>query len=85
MCVVSLIETEKLLLEMMKIRLAEKRKAGEFAGKFGAITHFFGYEGRCGAPSNFDANYCFALGYSAALLALSGLTGYLASVRGLTK
>lgn len=82
---VSQIETEKLLVEMVKARLAEMKKAGAFAGKFSAITHFFGYEGRCGAPSNFDATYCYALGYNAAVLVLNGLSGYLSSVQNLTK
>ncbi|HMX94528.1 MAG TPA: diphosphate--fructose-6-phosphate 1-phosphotransferase [Elusimicrobiota bacterium] len=82
---VSQIETEKLLVEMVKKRLAEMKKAGSYDGKFAAITHFFGYEGRCGAPSNFDATYCYALGYNAAVLALNGLTGYLSSVQNLTK
>jgi pyrophosphate--fructose-6-phosphate 1-phosphotransferase len=82
---VALIETEKLLVEMVKIRLAEMKKAGTYDGKFNALTHFFGYEGRCGAPSNFDANYCYALGYNAASLALNGLTGYLSSIKNLTK
>lgn len=82
---VALIETEKLLVEMVKKRLGEMKKAGTYGGKFSAITHFFGYEGRCGAPSNFDANYCYALGYNAASLTLNGLTGYLSSVKNLTK
>ena len=82
---VSLIETEKLLVQMLEVRLAAKKKAGEYSGKFSAITHFFGYEGRCGAPSNFDANYCYALGFNAAVLALNGLSGYLSSVKKLMK
>jgi diphosphate-dependent phosphofructokinase len=82
---VALIETEKLMVEMVKARLAEKKKEGSYDGKFAAITHFFGYEGRCGAPSTFDANYCYALGYNAAALALNGLTGTLSSVKNLTK
>jgi pyrophosphate--fructose-6-phosphate 1-phosphotransferase len=82
---VSQIETERMLADMVKARLAERKKAGAYAGKFSAITHFFGYEGRCGAPSNFDANYCYALGYNAAALALNGLTGYLSSVRRLLR
>jgi pyrophosphate--fructose-6-phosphate 1-phosphotransferase len=82
---VSLIETEKLLIEMIHKKLSELRKQEKYKGKFSAITHFFGYEGRCGIPSNFDANYCYALGYNAAVLALNGLTGYLSSVRNLTK
>lgn len=82
---VSQIETEKLLIDMVKIKLAVLKNDGRFTGKFAAITHFFGYEGRCGAPSNFDANYTYALGYNAVALALNGLTGYISSVRGLTK
>ncbi len=82
---VALIETEKLLVEMVRARLSEMKKAGTYAGKFAALTHFFGYEGRCGAPSRFDADYCYALGYNAAVLALNGLTGYLSSVKNLTK
>lgn len=82
---VSLIETEKLLVEMLRAQLAEMKKSGKYDGKFSAITHFFGYEGRCGVPSNFDANYTYALGYNAAVLALNKCTGYLSSVRKLTK
>lgn len=82
---VSQIETEKLLVEMVKTRLSVLKADGAYGGKFAAITHFFGYEGRCGAPSNFDATYCYALGYNAAVLALNGLTGYLSSIKNLTK
>jgi len=82
---VSQIETEKLLIAMVKSKLSEMKKNGTYAGKFSTITHFFGYEGRCGAPSNFDANYTYALGYNAAVLALNGLSGYLSSVRKLVK
>ena len=82
---VSLIETEKLLVDMIKTRLAELKKQGKYNGKFAAITHFFGYEGRCGVPSTFDANYTYALGYNAAVLALNKCTGYLSSVKSLTK
>ena len=82
---VSLIETEKLLVEMLRVKLAEMKKAGKYDGKFSAITHFFGYEGRCGVPSSFDANYTYALGYNAAVLALNKCSGYLSSVRKLTK
>ena len=82
---VSLIETEKLLVEMLKTRLAELKESGKYTGKFATITHFFGYEGRCGVPSNFDANYTYALGYNAAALALNKCTGYLSSVKHLTK
>ncbi len=81
---VSLIETEKLLGEMVKSRLAEMKKAGDFKGKFGTQYHFFGYEGRCAAPSNFDADYCYSLGYTASVLISAGKTGYMASVRNLT-
>ena len=81
---VSLIETEKLLGEMVKAKLSEMKKAGDFAGKFGTQYHFFGYEGRCAAPSNFDADYCYSLGYTASLLISDGKTGYMSSVRNLT-
>jgi len=82
---VSLIETEKLLIEMLKAKLKEIKKAGKYNGKFSTITHFFGYEGRCGIPSTFDATYTYALGYNAAVLALNDCSGYLSSVRNLTK
>lgn len=81
---VSKIETEKLLIEMVEVRLAEMKKAGTFKGKFGSQNHFFGYEGRCAAPSNFDADYCYSLGYNAAALIGNGKTGYMSSVRNLT-
>lgn len=82
---VSLIETEKLLVEMIRKELSALKKAGKYTGKFAAITHFFGYEGRCGVPSTFDANYTYALGYNAAVLALNKCSGYLSSVRKLTR
>jgi len=82
---VSLIETEKLLIEMIRTRLNALKKEGKYAGKFATITHFFGYEGRCGQPSTFDTNYTYALGYNAAVLALNKCSGYLSSVRNLTK
>ena len=82
---VSLIETEKLLVEMIKKELAALKKAGKYTGKFSTITHFFGYEGRCGVPSTFDATYTYALGYNAAVLALNKCSGYLSSVRKLTR
>ena len=69
---------------MVSAKLKELKKAGKFNGKFSSISHFFGYEGRCGMPSNFDANYTFALGYNAAALVLNGLSGYLSSVKNLT-
>ena len=81
---VSLIETEKLLIDMVKAKLKTMKKAGEFKGKFKGQPHFFGYEGRCAAPSNFDADYCYALGNTASLLIGEGKTGYMASVRNLT-
>ena len=80
---VSLIETEKLLGEMVGKRLAEMKARGNYNGKFAAQFHFFGYEGRCADPSNFDADYCYALGYNAAMLINSGVTGYMSSVRNL--
>ena len=81
---VSLIETEKLLSEMCEARLAEWKKEGKYVGKFAALHHFFGYEGRCAAPSNFDADYCYALGTSAAQLIANGKTGYMAIVKNTT-
>ncbi|MBQ3834406.1 MAG: diphosphate--fructose-6-phosphate 1-phosphotransferase [Elusimicrobia bacterium] len=80
---VSLIETEKLLIEMVSKKLKDLKKAGKFKGKFSTINHFFGYEGRCGIPSNFDANYTYALGYNAAALVLNNMSGYLSSVKNL--
>ena len=82
---VSLIETEKLLGEMVGRRLAEMKKAGQYNGKFSTQYHFFGYEGRCAAPSNFDADYCYSLGYTAAMLIGEGKTGYMSSVRNTTQ
>ena len=82
---VSLIETEKLLSEMVGKRLAQMKAEGKYDGKFSALHHFFGYEGRCAAPSNFDADYCYALGFNASCLINAGVTGYMSSVRGLTK
>ena len=82
---VSLIETEKLLSEMVAKRLEEMRAEGNYDGKFSALHHFFGYEGRCADPSNFDADYCYALGFNAACLIKAGMTGYMSSVRNLTK
>ncbi|MBD5421819.1 MAG: diphosphate--fructose-6-phosphate 1-phosphotransferase [Bacteroides sp.] len=82
---VSLIETEKLLSEMVGNRLKELKAEGKYEGKFSPLHHFFGYEGRCAAPSNFDADYCYALGFNAALLINAGVTGYMSSLRNLTK
>ena len=81
---VSLIETEKLLSEMVAAKLDEWKKEGKYVGKFAAQHHFFGYEGRCAAPSNFDADYCYALGTSAAQLIANGKTGYMAIVKNTT-
>ena len=81
---VSLIETEKLLAEMVAKKLDDMKAAGQFKGKFAAQHHFFGYEGRCAAPSNFDADYCYALGTSAAELIARGKTGYMAIVKNTT-
>ena len=82
---VSRIETEKLLAETVAEKLDGWKKAGKTKAKFSPIGHFFGYEGRCAFPSNFDADYCYALGYNAAFLVAAGLTGYLSSVQHLTK
>ena len=81
---VSLIETEKLLSEMVGKKLDQMKKEGKYVGKFGTQHHFFGYEGRCAAPSNFDADYCYALGTSAAQLIANGKTGYMAIVKNTT-
>ena len=81
---VSLIETEKLLSEMVGTKLAQWKEEGRFVGKFAAQHHFFGYEGRCAAPSNFDADYCYSLGYTASMLIANGKTGYMSSVRNTT-
>jgi len=82
---VSLIETEKLLSEMVAKRLEQLRAEGKYNGKFSPLHHFFGYEGRCADPSNFDADYCYALGFNAACLINAGVTGYMSSVRNLVK
>ena len=81
---VSLIETEKLLIEMVKTRLAAMKAEGKYVGKFSGLGHFFGYEGRCAAPSNFDADYCYSLGFNAAQLIAAGKTGYMSLVRNTT-
>lgn len=82
---VSLIETESLLSEMVEKRLEEMAQEGQYSGKFSAQHHFFGYEGRCADPTNFDADYTYALGFNAAMLINAGLTGYMSSVRNLTE
>lgn len=81
---VSLIETEKLLSDMVGAKLADWKKEGKYVGSFAPLHHFFGYEGRCAAPSNFDADYCYALGVSAANLIANGKTGYMAIVQNLS-
>ncbi len=82
---VSLIESEKLFSALVKDVLAEKTAAGTYKGKFGALHHFFGYEGRCAFPSNFDADYCYSLGYNAFMLIQYGYNGYLSKVSNLSK
>ena len=82
---VSKIETEKLLIEMISTRLDGLKSQGEYIGKFSPQSHFFGYEGRCAFPSNFDADYCYSLGFNAFALINFGMTGYLSSVRNLTQ
>lgn len=82
---VSLIETEKLLSDMVGKKLEQMKAEGKYVGKYSALHHFFGYEGRCADPSNFDADYCYALGYNAAQLINCGATGYMSSIRNLSK
>ena len=82
---VSQIETEKLLIEMVGKRLAQLKAEGVYKGKFAALNHFFGYEGRCAIPSNFDADYCYSIGQTAMHLIAAGKSGYMALVRNLTK
>ena len=81
---VSLIETEKLLSEMVGNKLAAWKEEGKFVGKFSAQHHFFGYEGRCAAPSNYDADYCYSLGYNASRLIANGKTGYMSVIKNTT-
>lgn len=81
---VSLIETEKLLSSMVAAKLEQWKKEKKYDGKFSPLHHFFGYEGRCAAPSNFDADYCYALGTSAVQLIANGKTGYMAIVKNTT-
>ena len=82
---VSKIETEKLLIQTVTKKLKQMKEAGKYNGKFSALSHFFGYEGRCAFPSNFDSDYCYSLGYNAAILLSANLTGYLSSVTQLSK
>lgn len=82
---VSRIETEKLLIELVSRKLSEMKKEGLYHGKFSSLSHFFGYEGRCSFPSNFDADYCYSLGYNAFFLVAGNFSGYLSSIRNLCK
>ena len=82
---VSLIESEKLFSALVKDKLAQRKKAGTYTGKFNPLHHFFGYEGRCAFPSNFDADYCYSLGYNAFMLIQYGYNGYLSKVSNLSK
>ena len=81
---VSLIETEKLLSRMVAAKLAIWKHQGKYVGKFGTQHHFFGYEGRCAAPSNYDADYCYSLGYNASRLIANGKTGYMSVIKNTT-
>ena len=81
---VSLIETEKLLSHMVGEKLAKMAAEGKYKGKFAAQHHFFGYEGRCAAPSNYDADYCYALGFNASRLIANGKTGYMSIIKNTT-
>ncbi len=82
---VSLIETEKLLSGLVAARLAATPEFKANGGKFSPLHHFFGYEGRCADPSNFDADYCYSLGFNASALINAGVTGYMSSIRNLVK
>lgn len=82
---VSLIESEKLFSAMVADKLAQRKKAGSYKGKFNALHHFFGYEGRCAFPSNFDSDYCYSIGYNATMLIQYGFNGYLSKVSNLSK
>ncbi len=82
---VSLIESEKLFSALVKANLEDRKKAGTYKGKFNPLHHFFGYEGRCAFPSNFDADYCYSLGYNAFMLIQYGYNGYLSKVSNLSK
>ncbi len=81
---VSLIETEKLLSRMVATKLDQWKAEGKYVGKFSAQHHFFGYEGRCAAPSNYDADYCYSLGYNASRLIATGKTGYMSVIKNTT-
>ena len=81
---VSKIDTEKLLILLVKKELEVRAADGRFAGKFQPKSHFFGYEGRCALPSNFDSQYCYSLGLNAAVLIKQGVSGYMSCVNNLT-
>ena len=81
---VSKIESEKLISSIVEKELEKRKKSGTYKGKFNPLHHFFGYEGRCAFPSNFDADYCYSLGYNAFLLIANGCTGYLSSIKNLS-
>jgi len=82
---VSRIETEKLLITLVEARLKEMKAAGSYTGSFSYQSHFLGYEGRSAFPSNFDADYCYSLGFTAFLLIANGLSGYISSIRNLAR
>ncbi len=82
---VSLIESEKLFSALVADKLAARKAAGTYTGKFGALHHFLGYEGRCAFPSNFDSDYCYSLGYNAFMLIQYGYTGYLSKISNLSQ
>ena len=82
---VSLIESEKLFSALVADKLAARKAAGTYNGKFGALHHFLGYEGRCAFPSNFDSDYCYSLGYNAFMLIQYGYTGYLSKISNLSQ
>lgn len=82
---VSRIETEKLLIRMTEEKLKKMKAGGSYTGSYSTQNHFLGYEGRCAFPSNFDADYCYSLGYTAFLLIANGLSGYISSVRNLSR
>ena len=82
---VSLIESEKLFSALVADKLKERKEKGTYTGKFNPLHHFFGYEGRCAFPSNFDADYCYSLGYNAAMLIQYGFNGYLSKISNLSK
>ena len=81
---VSRIETDKLLIDLVGDSLRDLKKAGKYTGKFSALSHFFGYEGRCASPSNFDADYCYGLGFNAAALIKAGANGYMSTLKNLS-